>query len=464
MKKAWLKAELRLESAFLTDKCVPGLSDIEKYIKWERKEYRLNFHKRIGRSALHPSGLCDDSIKALKIKGAGALTHTGRLIHPTNIPLYNDNPHLGFTENGEFIPVRSDPSPIGAITIERAEQEFTVARVLLEHGCPSIVPLQIYKYTDANMRFIDRRGKSVPLGVVVSGVPNSSHLRGDSVFRYDELDESEKETLNSWITSIKNQHLEGFVFSEDHPYLSLISALSRLYGRTIRKFSEAGLYRYSGAPDNYSYSVEEKEVFLIDLDSSMSLNALSPIRQSLEIMRDAASGIAYLLAFFSAPMTRHNFSSEDIVRENPFKQLLIGYYADVYNEDPMYLEMLSQVIAQYYKKICDNAPGEIRNYQSHDASVYSSEIIDEEEQEAREFTDFLSRSYLRPWISRSETFSYLMPICWLLHGRSRAMMTLAPKILRKQKLFENIKAYNHQSPEVADLVSQEIQRALSTYR
>jgi hypothetical protein len=402
---------------------------LKAVVEWQE----LPEFKRTGRSAflklekpieIPSSNSSTLKIKAIKIKGVGARTHTGQTLKPTNESVCNNNPHLGFDSEGNFRHLKTSPAPIGGIVLNRAAQEFNVAKHLFRFKCPCIVPLQVHKYTSPGMLFLSGETPvSAPLGVVITGLPDSSYLRVDSIFNYHCLDFNEKAELNDWMDRL------GIV-SPKNSALSLIAALGRLYGKTIRKFSESGLYRYSGAPDNYSYCTDTGEVFLIDLDSSLELKKISLQQQSLEIMRDAASGIAYLLAFFTDPRSIQYFPIEDVIDANPFRELLLGYYS---NLDPTYVDNKSRIIVEYYQEVYKNSL-----FYQYPVDIINSDLKQGEEA-VQEFRRYLSKSYMRPWISRSRTFAHLMPVCWLLHQESEIRPDLP--VLDKERLFENIGNY-----------------------
>jgi hypothetical protein len=69
------------------------------------------------------------------------------------------------------------------------------------------------------------------------------------------------------------------------------------------------------------------------------------------------------------------------------------------------------------------------------------------------FQEFLSQSFMRPWVDRAETYSHLMPITWLLHEKS-SLMDSIPHSLSIDQIFKNISGYS--SPLIADSVRREI--------
>ncbi|EDX83618.1 hypothetical protein S7335_798 [Synechococcus sp. PCC 7335] len=462
--KSTLKCELVSKYNLAVSELNAELSCLERKICWHPGT-SLEFCGVVGRSALHKiekrTNLTFSTgmrIKSLKIKGAGALTHTGETIRPSDVPLYNHNPHLGFSEDGKFIRKHTQPAPTGAITLERAVCEFETAKALLKHDCPSIIPIQVYQYTDAF--FLKENCKTaMPIGVVVSGVPSTSHLRADAVLRYHSLNKEEQATINEWIISLK-QHMspDEFEFDDNYPRLSLLSALSRLYGKTIRKFSKAGFYRYSGSLDNYSYCTDIGEVYLIDLDSAQKLSLLSPIRRGLEVMRDAASGLAYLVTFLTDPSISTHFPYKKVLTANPFKHFLVGYYSDVHKRNPLIIDTLASIIMRYYKSLSLRIAS--TSYRQTFSPVVHHYADNEAGEVVSNFREFVSTSFLRPWISRSETFSIIMPVCWLLYQESEELMASSSNmILSEDEIFSRIADYHSQ--ELSEKVRSDILDAFS---
>jgi hypothetical protein len=393
---------------------------LERLVSWQNVT-NLEF-LRLGRTALYkldspiPILNSDKLIRSLKIKGIGAkISRDIPLLQPTSFSVQNPNPHFGITDGGEFVPIYSDPAPIGGITISRAKKEFEIAEHLFQYDCPSVIPLQVYQYNDLSF-FSEKNQSSEPLGVVITGLLDEHDLRADSVFDYPNLSPDKQKVIHRWAEMLNVPRGENM-------RIALIAAISKLFGKTIRKFSESDLYRYSGAPDNYSYSEITGEVFLIDLDSVSILSDLSDNEKPLQVVRDAASGIAYLLAFLTNPKWVNDFSEKSVIQFNPFRELLIGYYSEV---DQRYIHDLSEVIIKYYQDVRKQA----LTYFDSVSEITNVRTVDE-------FGEYLSNSYKRPWISRGDTFSYLIPLCWLLHQQSKLKYKWSSSI-SIENLFERI--------------------------
>ncbi len=439
-----LKADRVRQSEFVASSSHIGsdLSRIEQIVQWQRTP---DF-KSVGRSAfleaIHPTRYAPNYyIRAYKIKGVGALTHEGKVIRPTRFPVRNSNPHLGFSPSGEFGPVESPSAPMGGILFERALQEYNTALSLLASGCPTIIPLLVYRYSSDSVVDGPRdRPGAAPLGVVVSGLPGASHIRADAIFKLPAHSHaiSEDLTLQAWMQSLGADR-------DPCPRLALLTRLAGLYGKTIRKFTEAGFYRYSGAADNYSYCPDQREVYLIDLDSSLKLELVAPRKRSLEVMRDAASGIAYLLVDLTNPKHHSNFPLAEVERLNPFAAMLIGYYHDVSTD---YILQLSSIVMDFYKKIYVKNQGKTVKTESETIPPVVEKMYEDAPDPVKNFGMHLSKSFVRSWISRNETFAYLMPLFWLLHQKSQIVHKYSA-LLSKEELLANVRQY---SPDVSNAV------------
>ena len=405
------------------------VQQIDRYVCWQVQP----IFRRIGRSAflvlktpieVPAFGI---SIRAFKLKGVGARTNADVLMKPTIEPVRNSNPHLGFNDRGDFIAITGDTAPLGGITLDRALREFEVSKCLLANGCPSIVPIRVYEYTDAGLKFRTSDGaKWQPLGVVVTGLLDSYDIRADLAFDYPNVSAEEDMILSAWSEQL-------CCSSENLSSLSLITELARGYGRTIRKFGTIGYYRYSGAPDNYSYSCENKQVLLVDLDSCCSLDDTSAAKKALEIIRDVASGIYYLIATMAAPSRHHRFSPDKVAQYAPFSALLSGYFYDV---EEKYIQPISEGVTRYYAEVWNGA----------DSPEYGVAHTEENLDVVRNFKRHVEDSFKRPWISRAEGFSRLMPLICMLYYKSE-MMRYIPLSINVETVLRKVAAFS--STEIA---------------
>ncbi len=393
---------------------------------------------RAGRSAWYPLdqlGIAagEPVVHAIKIKGAGYMSHLGEVHPPSCQALVNPTLHLGFDRGGAFLPIQSAPAPLGALCVDRAVQEFEVARCLMLAGCPAIIPLRVYEYEPEIGIFRDpQTGRKSRLGVVVAGYIGSGRARVDDIVRYPILHPETLEEIDQWATSLGIGHPSVLANR-----VQLLGMLMGLFGGTLRKFSEAGCYRYSGALDNYAYSPKLGTVYLLDLDSSLKLSDASPVEAALQCMRDCVSGLAYLVSSLTDPRYFSDFPTALVRESGLFESYLKGYYYDVQDgiiermADPLY-DYYSSVLEVSYKLSKVSNSGGLRIEQRAAAKVLVREDDD--------FRDVVVEGFRRPWIERSEIFCLGMTVCWVLHSVS-LVSRLYPLDLTTGRLIENLCAY-----------------------
>lgn len=417
------------------DQLNPEIRSLDDYVSWKL----VPKFNRLGRSAWLPletpivvsTHKQQIEIHALKIKGVGLCDHKGDIIPPTIQPYYRANPHLGITAEGKFIPLASPPAPLGGITIERARREYHITCNLLESGCPVQIPVRLCQYAEPSMIFQAEGHDPFPLAVIVAGMPQNTDLRADLAFEYDATDEFTKRKLDELIRQMGIAPLAN-------RGLSLLSNLIKLHGRTLRKFSEAGFYRYSSSPDNYAFSPQLGEVFLMDLDSSRELSECSNIARPLQIMRDAASALFHLLAYLTKPQFIRYFPESDVIEANPFRSFLQGYYNDVSSEFVYYL---SNVLLTYYQQVYR------RVFETSKTPDLTPEIGTPDAIES--FQEHRIRNYRQSWINREEAYCLIIAALWKLHERS-ALLSYAPLLLSENRFYQNLSEYS--SPEIAAFI------------
>jgi hypothetical protein len=339
------------------------------------------------------------NIRALKLKGVGVLTHSGQVMQPSSLRIENRHPHLGFDKTGEIILLHSTPAPMGGITCSRAIQEFRVAERLLKFGCPCIIPLFVYSYDLSSVGFGHANESQEELGAVISGVPNAYDVRADSIFDYPHLDITKTCIVNQW------SNILG-CGSPANNLSGMIAKVAHSLGFTIRRFSEAGCYRYSCSPDNYSIDPDTGRIFLLDLDSSLFLQDIdSEIQRSLQVCRDSLSGLGYLITNLTKPSRRDYLSANEISDSKLFLSYLSGYYHDV---SLSRLVKIARATEIYYEHVLAQERG-------GEAIVDTADYRDS----AFSSRDHFERMFDRPWISRLETYSCLLPIVYTLHKSSQ---------------------------------------------
>ena len=313
-------AELTAAIVALSD-LVPGGKELaQQQLELVRWDVVPNF-PAIGRTSwsviddpIATPGLSVPGVKALKLKGVGLAMRTGDVVPPLGLTLSIRRPHVAITDTGELTSVIPEPAPLGGIFFDRARAEFSNAYRLVTNGCPSIVPIALYQYDQLRCDDLPHRS----LGAVLSGSPVSNPTRSIALFaRMAYEPHFVPQARSEWIKQLGGG--------------DPLTALSRVafeYGRTLREFHEAGLYRYNSNPDNYMIYLPSGRVLLIDLDSSRELAECGSLRCPLEILRDVASAAFEVARMLLNPRQAFTVGTDDIYDRVLFGQLLTGYFRE----------------------------------------------------------------------------------------------------------------------------------------
>lgn len=271
--------------------------------------------------------------RSIKIKGVGAFNPPSdakfrdpiyekvldKPVKPTNKPLtsFVSYPHFGFTDQGKFKVAFGDVAPIGGIIHRKAVKEFVNASHLVENGVPTIYPLLVIKYRD----YLDF--KSEELGVVCSLSPMEhpfrlSELQAGIAIKGDETGDKYEFFKNVL-------KVEG-ISNSNRPNYECLNKVAFKVGSLMNAFSKSGLYRYSAELPNFEYDLKNAIPVITDLDSSEFLNELNPIKKELEVLRDLCSMTYHFTAKFATPNALGLYSLEKLVKSNPLKSLLHGYF------------------------------------------------------------------------------------------------------------------------------------------
>jgi len=357
-------------------------------------------------------------IRSLKIKGVGLRNQAGEISFPTTRPYFRANPHLGILNEGVFSPVPSEPAPLGGISFSYAQREFINAEHLLLAACPCQIPIGLYRYNELDLEFEhNKHNEKEPLAVVVSGLPGHLDVRGDAALNYEAADIQTRKVLDEWAKQME-------ITLGVNPGLSILTELYSLLGGTLRKFSSSGLYRYSSTPDNISYAAEVGKVFLMDLDSSMSLETCSATAKPLQVMRDTASALFHLAAFLLHPKYINTFQLRHVETARPFHQFLSSYYYDVADD---LVEKVADVYEDHYRQTYPNA-------------MKRSDLTVHEKRQDETFQQFWVRSHTQDWIEREKTYILLMMLLWYLFDSSR-LSDQYPHTLSFEQFCENMSGY-----------------------
>lgn len=356
----------------------------------------------------------------IKLKGVGYKSHLNKIAQAENRAVYNRNPHLGIDNRGSFFHVCSEPAPVGGLCLNRAVKEYQVAQQLISVDCPAAIPLRVYKYIDPTMFFDNPKTNSVShLGVAVTCMPARYAYRGDVLYTHSNNSSFENEMLKEWMRALKIDDK-----NEAMCYYYLLQKINAYTGKTLRRFSEAGLYRYSSAPDNFTYIPKFDEVYIMDFDSCMELKRLNEIEKPMQIMRDVASGLSYLITYLTNPKNIEFWNLKDVLYVDPFVAYLKGYFPEV---NSRYIEQVAAPIYEYYQAIYRLT---LLKYMEEKKKVHPVN-----------FCKYLENGFNRIWISRSESFAKIMPVIYLLYKKSMFLDKYS-KLLHFNHFMRNISLYS----------------------
>jgi len=225
--------------------------------------------------------------------------------------------HFGFTEQGGFQTVHSEPAPYCGILHRRAVMEYENQHRMLANGVPSLVPLLVARLPE---RF---KFNKEDMGIVISLSEEKEPFRLHLIhFGENELREQE----HKYYTDLRRSlGIKGNILDEK-TRLQTINALSGQIGRLIHDFSAIGLYRHSGGWEDLSFCVRNKQVFLVDLDSSLLLSELPACVRPLQIIRDLSSSIHKLLNMFYFPTLIDKYNFSNLVAYDLISKLLSAYF------------------------------------------------------------------------------------------------------------------------------------------
>ena len=347
-------------------------TQIAQIVSWNEK---VPSFPSVGRTAflslptpISVVGASGKAIRSLKIKGVGLQDYSGTVSLPSTTPYYRANMHIGFDNAGKSTLVASDPSPLGGMTLPRAQAEFDCAKELFESGCPAELPVALATYPD--LEFFDPVNLvSSKLGAVVCGLPVEAPTR------LNDLLSQSRESTDSDSESTDQEHYE---------------LLRRIYlnlGTTLRRFHMSGFYRYSGHPGNFIFDSKKKEVLLVDLDSSQRTEKLLMPALQLYLVRDIASAIYHLGAYVlrADTIASWGYTAEQSVEL--MTQVIHGY---LINENELflnsfkekYLPTYAQAVAiapERHTLACDTAPPSVVDYQAYRNSILHHYWVDREE-------------------------------------------------------------------------------------
>jgi len=274
---------------------------------------------------------------ALKLKGLGRAPWLDGFAQLPADVLYDrwpgqaPDPHFGIDANHEFVLLNGDPAPIGGLTLTSALREFTCAEELRHAGVPAAVPVAVYEYVG---RSIDLGGREEPLAVSITGSPVATALRCGALVPGAVPFTQEVAAERARVARALN--CSGATTDQ----LTVVSQCYHQFGVTLRVFTDAGWYRYSGHPDNLVID-DHGQAVLIDLDSCRTTP--DPARLALEGVRDGMSALYNLACTFFQPAVMDEVCDDELQAYEPFSGFLLGW-SDL---DPDTCRMAGRVIADY---------------------------------------------------------------------------------------------------------------------
>jgi len=235
-------------------------------------------------------------------------------------------PHIGFNKEGEYAIVYGALAPIGGIVHQRAFLEYHNARILLEKGVRTIVPLAVLRYK--NLEF-----KGQPMGVVITLSPEISPYRLSEIQYYSGVQPGKDPEADDYYERVMHSlGISEDIYSES-VRLEGINILARKIGKSMSAFSTAGLYRYSSEWSNFEYDLIDKCPVFTDLDSTLEIKDLSEKMRTLQVIRDLATMTYRLVAKFGTPTALDAYTSENLLKFDPLFETLSGYLPNAPQEE-----------------------------------------------------------------------------------------------------------------------------------
>lgn len=222
--------------------------------------------------------------------------------------------------------MHSTPAPIGGMTIAAAIHDQAMFLHLTNVGLPANRPAAAYRYQELHTN-------GIPMGVSISQPPKDAlpitafqlyMLWNQSALTHDTLE------------FLKTYSGRGDQFCYENPLhrLEVLAKFAQVAGKLIFEFSaKAGLYRFSGGPDNWNIKRNPNEpLYFSDVDTSRQLETTPPTQHGWEALRNLHSAIHnwfyYFLPIVSYPESGY---TADLFRQQPHdfvRAMLLGFFPD----------------------------------------------------------------------------------------------------------------------------------------
>jgi len=334
------------------------VNNIISTLSWKQKPHLLHegrsLHLSLERLELPHITYNGISSGCLKLKGAGRVYRDGDSLKaeaPSGKHYFgqkiNDNSlaiviHAGTDSDGRIFPVLSDVKPMGGLEFISAKNEYEITKEALAHGVSVSVPIAYGKY--------DISFKDKPLGFVVLGARDSLDRRLGDLFAADfKLSENSAQIrLSNYLYEFVNSRCQSF---EVQQIAQLLNDALTNKGENLIAYHNAGFARHAGHDGNYQVDERTSENVLLDLDSSVRLNAIPASSVFLTRMLDVMSGLRGIHETECMNGVRHFLSHGK--RSNPYFCFLKGYFNGLdrkkYNKDIIHaVEILSNQFTDPY--------------------------------------------------------------------------------------------------------------------
>lgn len=329
----------------------------QEVVSW-RKAHQPSWYGRPGRTLF----LAGHNGTILKIKGAGfynppntsfsGLKRTTSVLPtsewpmpPLEVAFKRDLIHVDPAGQypHEFEAVHSTFAPVGGMTLKAAMNDQSVFTALQLGNVPSNLPVAVFRYSDLRLG-------AEPMGVSVSVLPTAA------------LRITPYEVYHGWLDGQVGPSDRNFLFTftsgSDNGFdadrrLEIVSRLASHVGSMIARFSfDAGLYRFSGSPDNWNIKADpEQPLFFSDVDTSLSLNAIPPGKRPWEMLRNLLTALHQWTYFFLPALTYPESGYvRDVVNHAPYlRGIVAGFFCDASEESvDRTISQLSEILDPVY--------------------------------------------------------------------------------------------------------------------
>jgi hypothetical protein len=250
--------------------------------------------------------------------------------------------YMVFGEDGAIKSEVAEAPPKGGVTLEKAKAEYDNAMALSRKPVPAILPIAYGRYPGLSWC-----GKD--MGFVITAVPDTNvffraaEYFGEAVWLGSEIC-ANREVLLAALEGRFGQSTEGM---RGVTIMKFMQEMNGVFGGSLRKYSEAGLGRYSGHPANYTYDFGIREAILHDFDTSLEIDSLPEKARGLTIVRDVVSALWGIVQATMFSMIHTMTTPEVFLRMNPFEALLRGYFGEnklIREAGRIFTELLSQIL------------------------------------------------------------------------------------------------------------------------